>query len=859
MHAPTILLLAALAADAPPPLAAVELPAAWRARYWAGPSAKALDALGPKELAALVPAQSGLKYCRCPACGAADVDDPLAWSAADPKHLACRRCKAVLPDDKFPAKVDGKVPAEEVEVRPREVHRYPYHALSPQQQSFPDERAYLDARRDHEAREALAKFALYVSIRSREAPSAEKRADDRRKAAAILVRCAEVYPGYACHLDMPGRAKALQPADPAPPYRPRFETGKWDATGCLDVPMNLAIAYAIVRDGPAVEEAGAALGVAEPRRKVERDLFAAAAGFVRRQPSGESEAALYAIRGMLVVGMLLDDRVLTDEATARLDSLLRRGFYHDGRWRDPDPAAHRRVVAVLDGWIARLLPQGGPPRPMIALARRALPPAPADEALRLASWPAAPPVGRAEGPMLLGGTGEVRLSVGAGADRLDATLLGSGDDGGPRTRRLALRLGVGGRPVLGDLDDGPPTIDGFDLATASHCAATVDGLNQREDPARLAEPAAGADLLFHAADADLQVATLADRRAYPTSATRYRRTLVAASGPRARYAVEVFEVAGGLQHDEFFHAAAGPPARWQPSIPMATGPGTLLPTTVALVPDAPAADGRWFLQAYASFQDLSTGRSTGPFQADLVDDKGRGVRLHVLGDPATEVVRGRSAGRSSLVVRRRSADGSSLGTAFVTLFEPVGEGPPMRVVGRAAAAPGAVVLAMETADGPEHLVVNLEPGKAKTLRLADGRMLATDGLVARVSAAGLAVAGGTFARVGERRAEQVRVEGTILAASDSAAGGWFEVSPPPPAGLEGRTLRIRHGDGRSRGWTIAGLDPIDARRARLRVVEAAGFRLDPRTNQAADESFPQARYPGPHTFAVGRIARSAGP
>ena len=859
MHA--LILLSALAADAPDPdpLAGVELPAAWRARYWADPSARALDDLCPVDLAASVPAQSGLKYCRCPACGAAEADDPLGWSAADPKHLACRRCKAILPNDDFPAKVEGKVPAEEVEVRPRKIHKYPYHALSAEQQAYPDERAYLDARRDHEAREALAKFALYVSIRSREVLSVEQRAYDRRKAAAILVRCAEVYPDYGCHLDLPGRAKALQPADPAPPYRRNYETGKWEVSGCLDVPMNLAIAYAILRDGPAIEEAGALLGIDGPRRKVERDLFAAAAGFVRRQPAEEGEPALYAIRGMLVVGTLLADPELTAEATSRLDSLLRRGFYHDGRWRDPDPAAQRRVVAALDGWIARLLPPGGPPRPMLALARRALAPAAADDAPTLASWPAPPPKAQEPGPMLLGGTGEARLSVGRGADRLDLQLIGSGDEGGPRSRRLALRLAVGGRPTLGDLDDGPPTADGFDLATSSHCAATIDGLNQREDPARLAEPATGADILFHAADPDLQVATLADRRAYPTSATRYRRTLIAASGKTTRYAVEVFEVAGGLQHDEFLHAAPGLNSRWRPSMPMAAGPGTLLPSTVALVPDAHAADGRWFVQSYANFEDLSTGRSPRPFQADLVDEQGRGVRLHVLGDPATEVIRGRSARRSSLVVRRRSADGSTLGTAFVTLFEPVGGGPPMRVVGRVAAAPGAVVLGMETADGPEHLVVNLEPGTAKTLRLADGRFLSTDGLVARVTASGLAVAGGTFARVGELRAELGRVEGTITGVGDTAAGGWFEVSPRIAEGIVGRTLRIRHGDGRARGWTIAGVEPVDGRRSRIRVVEASGFRLDPKTGKASDESFPQARYPGPHTFAVGRIARSAGP
>jgi hypothetical protein len=43
-----------------------------------------------------------------------------------------------------------------------------------------------------------------------------------------------------------------------------------------------------------------------------------------------------------------------------------------------------------------------------------------------------------------------------------------------------------------------------------------------------------------------------------------------------------------------------------------------------------------------------------------------------------------------------------------------------------------VVILLETADGEEHLVVNLRPGTPKTVRLADGRDVSTDGLAVRV-------------------------------------------------------------------------------------------------------------------------------
>src|SRR5437868_1108415 len=68
---------AAVRADGPPipapgsdPFAGFALPDAWEARFWADPNVKALLGRDPKALAALVPVQAGLRYCRCPACDA---------------------------------------------------------------------------------------------------------------------------------------------------------------------------------------------------------------------------------------------------------------------------------------------------------------------------------------------------------------------------------------------------------------------------------------------------------------------------------------------------------------------------------------------------------------------------------------------------------------------------------------------------------------------------------------------------------------------------------------------------------------------------------------------------------------------
>ena len=864
------------------PFAGFRLPEGWEARFWAEPGTRAALALEPKALAALVPTQAGLRHCRCPDCPATEADDPLKWSADEPDKLTCRRCKAEFPNDKVPAKVDGKIPEEVVEALPRLLHHYPYHGVEAERQAIPDERLYLAAKRDYEAREYLAKLALYAAVKGRDQPAWSDGPDYARVAAVLILRFAQVYPAYATHIDQPGRPKYFQPADLPPPYQHGYRTAKWDWSGCLDVPLNLVIAYAIVRDDPAMAEAGRLLGDPRPRQTIERDLFRASARFVLRQPEEDGEPSLLAYRGALAVGRLLDDRPLLGEASARLAGFADRAFTYDGLWRGADLAAHRRVMAQLDGWIARLLPADAPGFPLLALARSAGGAALVDAKapdVQQVTWPAPEPRAAApRAPALLGGAGLARLAVGRGADALDVELRGFGDLGGPHSNRLAIRLAVAGRTVLGDLDDLPPSPGGFEHATASHDAVMVDGLNQRETPVMARVPAAGADCLFFAADPDFQVAAMDDPRAYPRSTTRYRRTLIAASGPKARYAVGVFEVAGGLQHDQLFHAAPGSRARWRPSVAMAAGPGTLLPTTIAFVPNTRAEDGRWFVQAMGEFGHLSRGRIDRPATAVLHEPGAPGVRLHVLPEAPLGVFAGTSPdpsaseaadepGRAALILHRRSADGATLSTRFVTVFEPMGAGaPPLERVGRVESPAGTVVLALETADGPEHFVVNLNPGTRVEVRLADGRSLATDGLVVRANAAGLTLAGGTAATLGALVARNAPAWGTIRGVTRRASAegrGGFEAEGTiaDPESLAGRTLLIRHGDGSVRGWTLARVDAPAREKAlaRLLVREEPGFRLDPATGAAHYYQFPRGTAPGPHTFRIDRIARADTP
>jgi hypothetical protein len=905
------------------PLGKIELPAEWRARFWKSSEARALLKLSPARVAELVPAQSGIRYCGCPACGAEEGDDPLAWSIERPKVLKCRRCGEAVPSDKYPAKVNKEVPEEKVEVLPGVIHHYPYHAVDEAKAHYPDERLYLQAKIDDEARRFLAKAALYAAAESRaQAPQAR---DPRlaQLACMIMVKLAQVYPAYATHCDQPGRPKSIEPARLRPPFRRGYQTGKWEWNGSLEVPLNLVLAYALLRGDPAWEQAGKLLGEPAPAAKVERDLFRAAAGFARNQPDEIAAEALHVDRGMLAVGRLLGDEALVAEALTRLDTFTRRGFYHDGFWHEADVREHRRVVGLLDGWVSDLLaeerarrtmPDHGVgvtsrqgsrrsearPLPVLDLAHRAaasIGSRPDEPGVLQASWPGRPQAALRRRPMLLGGAGVARLAIGQDQQALDVEVRAQDSFGRPHFQRLAIRLSVAGIPILDDLDEHDAPVTGWQLATTSHNTVVVDGLNQRETPTLARTPAPGGNVLFFAADRDFQVISIDDPRAYPQSTARYRHTVVASSSEHTAYALSIFEVHGGLQHDQVWHAAPGRSERWRLAVPTRRTSESLLPGSITFLPAARPDQGRWFVQSYGEFETQARGALQAPSLAGLVGDDATAnaghadaaspsaaagtdvsptLLLHLMGDmPMTaitalspELPRGAKEGkkadsgtrRASLILRRQSQQGESLISRFVTLLEPTGPGfHRLRRVGRVSSSPETIVIQVESSDSLEYLLVNLKPGTTQRVQLPSGKYTSFDGVALRVREQGLVLAGGTFAEGSGRLVTQPQVTGTIsgVARQTSERGaGWFltpERLPDDPA-VAGRTLILQHGDGTSRCWTLDSIEST-AGGTRLHVREEPGFMFDALDRTARYYQFPQVTAPGPHRFHVAQVSR----
>ncbi len=78
---------------------------------------------------------------------------------------------------------------------------------------------------------------------------------------------------------------------------------------------------------------------------------------------------------------------------------------------------------------------------------------------------------------------------------------------------------------------------------------------------------------------------------------------------------------------------------------------------------------------------------------------------------------------------------------------------------------------------------------------------------------------------------------------------------PDASSLTGRALLIRHGDGTTRGWTIASVENSADGGAKLYVRERVGFHVDSQSGNAIYDQFPSLSAPGPHEFGISKLVR----
>jgi len=510
-------------------------------------------------LVKLVPEQSGLRYVGCPNCAAGRQERQLEWSPDHPGEVRCQFCRHAYPSAKYPMRA-------EVTVRnPRgEVQHYPYW------EDGKGYRYFFAARRDDAIR-------LYLAEQTANLARLYSATGDRahaRRAALLLDRFAQVFPGWCYHYDFPFHQKIIYDGDvPPSQFRPGFRTARWNWWAYHDVPIALVEAYDAIRPAGVLDAAA--------RQRIERDLFRNAAAQVLANPETYGNMSPIMWQSLIALGRVIGEPAYARECTRRLREFVARGFFYDNVWHEGSPSYHAQTLGAL-GRVVRAL--GGVPdlEPLLASSEKAL------AAMRLPNgryvpvhdtWSevAAPPPAETH-PWLLPALGHACLGGGSGGAQTQWHLTWSGGYGHEHADQLSLLLFAGGRELLSDLGYTHTRYRPWTLATAAHNTVVIDENNQAMGPAD------GALRWFDASDPAVQSVSADGVRGYPGRAGLYRRTLLVVDAGQGRsYAVDLFEVEGGATHDYFLHGDADRPTELRAAVPFTPlgplGPANWQPTT----------------------------------------------------------------------------------------------------------------------------------------------------------------------------------------------------------------------------------------------------------------------------------------
>ena len=274
-------------------------------------------------------------FTMCPACEAAPVHGHYSWKPESPDQLICTTCKTVYPNSDYPEDVVFRTDfggGQEITYytgRHWDLIGFPFVSSWT---------ANIRARKcEYMAR--MARQCALAYVLTEEIGHAERSRD-------ILLRFAEVYPGYMVHSgygefsDAPAEVAAKnildlpRPELVVPPNRPdrRLHVGYWMAGRATGVGMegtfvsDVTIAYDLTRGAGA---AGRPVYNRDARRKIERDLLHESTILLLADPAFNNKSATNRSAAGLV-GLCLDDPVLVRFGLDGFNHFVYNWFLDDG-------------------------------------------------------------------------------------------------------------------------------------------------------------------------------------------------------------------------------------------------------------------------------------------------------------------------------------------------------------------------------------------------------------------------------------------------------------------------------------------------------------------------------------------------
>ncbi len=844
-------------------------------------------ALSEEELVRLIPNRSGFRFVDCPNCAGGAEENQLSWSIEEPDRVFCQFCNMRFPNELYPENGVMRV------ANPRgEVQEYPYwEAPFPPPAQLPGPLSHIEP--DKKYRHYFRAKGWYVA-RMYFSDAAHQLGKlyyltgnpaFARRAALILDRFAQVYPGYCARFDAPFRTKVVFEGDHTFPYPVSpYLAAKWDYWAYGDIPSNLIFAYDLVRESGQIDD--------EMQRRIEDDLFHGSVRFVRSYPITLSNMDPAILRGLISAGRVLGEPAYVHESVQWIGDLIRKQFFVDGMWREGAVSYHNQtvegLVSVMDLLTGYSDPKGySNPKsgerydnldlldsfPFFERARRI------PDLLRYPNgrlvavhdtwaWQERAPTTETA-PHLLAGVGHAWLGRGNGAYQMQAHLHFSGAYGHAHADLLSISLFSHGQERLSDIGYTWTHQRQWASSTLSHSTVVVNG----EDQARGNEndPSDGNLLLFVPGNSWFQAVAAQGNRAYPGVVRDYRRLLVMIGvSAQDAYVVDVFRVDGGTRHDYVLVGDANNDGSIETDLDRSTYGETLLPPDVEVVfPSGETvpgyAEGHNFVYGYV--RDVSRAEISTPWNVVFASEgepKGR-IRTHGVSELDGELLFGsmpsvrraeESEGRlddctmPALIHRR---EGKDLSSVFVNVLEPIGEAPFIRSVTRLGTDSDGLALKISGEGYTDYLFCNPDGKRMVVEDMAlDGRIgfvRERDGAVERMT-----LVGGRLLQKGNvHLSGEGIIRGKILGVFRKENGADLDGlvvdgNVPEGEGLRGLTVVVKDVAGFTLGLRLSDVVRREGRTI-LVLADDPGFEMGP-DGTSRQVYFPRRSWDGENRFEI---------
>lgn len=604
--------------------------------------------LSLEEVAALVPAGSGIHFIGCPNCRAGAQDmGVLVWTYGMGDLVKCRFCQMTFPNTKFPNNMEHAIIAPS---GAKQVYRY--------YQDKNGKTHYYEAHAWYERWRWIQKLSTSLA----ELWTLTKDPVYADRAAVILGRFAQVFPDYAVRFDYPGRPVQFFAADQKWPYQGMqpYRGAKWYWWGYNDIPIILAEVYAELQKDYDWKRMDKIIGP-HTDQQIVKDLLVKGYEHTAANPETYSNMSPGMYEDMITLGRIIKEPKIAEDGLKRFQEFIKVGFFADGWWKEGTVSYHDQTINNLNNVIrsARLDSSAMPfYQKAYSVSRDAILPdgrkIPIND-----TWPYQKTPGKPTAQTvsrLWSALGNAAIGTGREKDQFMLNLNWSGNYGHSHYDNGSIILYAQGQELLSDLGYTHTKYRAWTTQTPSHNTVVIDQKDQ--DAGTMQKPATGRLMFYDDTDPHVKAVDLDASPAYSVAKTYRRRLAIIHVAPGKDYVVDRFDVEGGNTHDWFLHGNA-------------EQEGTLEINGVTLSGNQ--------IPAYTFLKDVKSGKANGFWTATWRYDKS-GLRTYNLAEKGTQVFRFRSpsirpAGeddnklddfmRSGIMLRHTGGKSS-----FVALHEP---------------------------------------------------------------------------------------------------------------------------------------------------------------------------------------------